>query len=217
MPRAARIDIPGLIYHVTNRGVKQLPIFHYDRDRQQFLRFLSRTCLKFPFRLHAYCLMTNHYHLLLQTLEGSLSQTMHYFNSLFAGWFNDRYKEVGHIFQGRFHSIPVEEDAYFKVVSRYIHLNPVRAGMVKRPEDYPWSNYSRLIRGEPDGLVDPQFLLDYFMGDPSARREKYKRFVEEGMIQPEPITESALRRMRFWGRPPHTFTLLRPGLPQQPR
>src|ERR1700730_10475081 len=110
MPRAPRIDIPGTVYHITSRGVKQLPIFHAEEDRQQFLRYLKLTQQEFPFRLHAYCLMTNHYHLLLQTLEQSLSKTMQVFKTFFAKWHNRQYGHIGHVFQGRFHSIPVEED-----------------------------------------------------------------------------------------------------------
>ena len=207
MPRAPRIDIPGLIYHVTARGVKKLPIFHDDEDRQRFLRLLSQTRLEFPFRLHAYCLMTNHYHLLLQTLENSLSKTMQYFKTLFAHSFNRKYGQVGHVFQGRFHSIPVQEDAYFTTVARYIHLNPVRAGIVKRPEDFPWSNYGRLIRGQIDPLVEPEFLLEYFGPEAARRRENYQRFVEEAIKKPEPVTEDILYRMRFWGSPPKEFNL----------
>ena len=216
MPRAPRIDIPGLIYHVTNRGVKRLPIFYDDDDRQQFLSHLSATLQKFPLRLHVYCLMTNHYHLLLQTLEGSLSKALHYFNTLFAGWFNRRHDHAGHVFQGRYHSIPVEEDSYFKVVSRYIHLNPVRAQIVHRPEEYAWSNYGRLIRGEPDSLADTRFLLDYFIGGPAEKRQKYKMFVEDLLGKPEPITEQVLQRMRFWGKPPTAYQQKIIALSQKP-
>lgn len=202
MPRPPRIDVPGLIYHITNRGVKRLPVFHDDNDRQEFLRLLALTRETFPFRLHAYCLMTNHYHLLLQTLEHSLSKTMHYFKKAFAVLFNRKYGHVGHVFQARFHSIPVEEDAYFTTVARYIHLNPVRAGIVKRPEDYAWSNYDRLIKGEADPLVDPRFLLGYFGAETQWQRDKYRRFVEDKIGKEELITDRALQRLRFWGRPP---------------
>jgi REP element-mobilizing transposase RayT len=204
-----------LVYHVTNRGVRRLPIFLDDSDRQQFLRLLRRTQDRFPFRLHAYCLMTTHYHLLLQTIDVSLSTTMHYFKTLFAGWFNRQYGHAGHVFQGRFHSLPVEEDAYFTTVSRYIHLNPVRAGMAQRPEDYPWSNYGRLIRGEADPLVDPRFLLGYFLGEDRGRqREKYRRFVEAGLEKPETVTEHALQRMRSWGRLPEPIIEGREACPK---
>jgi putative transposase len=215
VPRAPRIDIPGLVYHVISRGVKRLPIFQGDHDRQAFLRLLSQTRHEFPFRLHAYCLMTNHYHLLLQTLEHSLSKTMQYFKTIYAKRFNREIGHVGHVFQGRFHSIPVQEDAYFITVARYIHLNPVKAGIVARPEDYAWSNYGRLIRGEADPLVEPATLLSYFGQNTDQQRGKYRGFVEEGLAKPEIISDKALWRMRFWGKPPVQIT----GTPlsQQPR
>lgn len=187
---------------MTSRGVKRLPIFRDDNDRQRFLRLLSQTRHELPFRLHAYCLMTNHYHLLLQTIDHSLSKTMQYFKTIYAKWFNLQVGHVGHVFQGRFHSIPVQEDAYFTTVARYIHLNPVKAGIVKRPEDYPWSNYGRLIRGETDSITEPTVLLGYFGQDTNQQRARYRLFVEDNLTKPEAITERVLWRMRYWGKPP---------------
>jgi len=202
VPRARRIDSPGLIYHVFNRGVKRLRIFLDDTDRQQFLDFLYRAQNEFPFQLHCYCLMSNHYHLLLQTLNHSLSRTMQYFNGLFASWFNRKNAHVGHVFQGRFQSIPVNKDRYFTKVARYIHLNPVKAGIITRPEDYAWSNYGRMIRGETDRLADPARLLSYFGDEPAIQRKNYQRYVEENLNEPELVTDSLLQRMRYWGEPP---------------
>ena len=166
-----------------------------------FIQLLLQAQHEMPFQLHAYCLMTNHFHLLLQTINHSLSKTVQYFMSRFAKFLNRRTNHVGHVFQGRFHSIPVNTDSYFTTVSRYIHLNPVRAGIVQHAEDFPWSNYGRLIRGEPDPLVDPKFLLDYFGNDSAIQRQKYYRFVEEGMRKAESINDKVLLRMRFWGVP----------------
>lgn len=201
MPRAPRIDVLGLPYHITCRGVKKLPLFHTDEDRQQFLRFLSLTQKELPFDLHAYSLMTNHYHLLLQTVNYPLAKIMHHFQKSFAVWANRTHQQSGHVFEARFHSIPVQTDAYFTTVARYIHLNAVRAGLVTRPEDYPWSDYPDLLAGKPHALVKPGFLLDYFGRDISLQREKYKRFVDEAIERPEPITMARLRRMRYWGNP----------------
>ena len=205
MPRAPRIDIPGLVYHLTARGVKRLPIFGDDQDRQEFLRLLRWTRDQFPFTLHAYCLMTNHYHLLLQTGNVALADLMQSFKTAYAKHFNRRHHHVGHVFQGRYHSIPVQEDAYFTTVARYIHLNPVKAGIVTAPQDFPWSDYPRLIKGEGDPLVESQFLLGYFGRDIALQREKYRLFVEDGISKQEPVTEKALYRMRFWGAPPPAF------------
>src|SRR5438132_10720895 len=109
MPRAPRIDVPGVVYHVINRGVKQLPLFHQDEDLHEFLDWLIETRRRYSVEIHHYSLMTNHYHLLLRPLESSLSRLMQYFSSRFAAWFNRKYSHSGHLFQGRFHSIPVEE------------------------------------------------------------------------------------------------------------
>src|SRR5207302_1481711 len=128
--------------------------------------------------------------------------TMQYFNGMYGAFFNKRNSHVGHVFQGRFHSIVVDTDHYFTTVSRYIHLNPVRAGLVQKPEDYAWSNYRSIMRGQSDPLADSSFLLGHFGKDPAEQRSTYCRFVEDALHKPEPITERILLRMRFWGRAP---------------
>jgi putative transposase len=202
MGRVPRIDIPGFIYHVTARGARQLSLFQDNQDNQMFLRFLLQAREQIPFCLHAYCLMTNHFHLLIQTLNDSLANIMQSCLRRFSSWLNLKYSRTGHSFQGPFHSIPVEKEGYFKTVARYIHLNPVRAGIVLRPEEYDWSNYGKLIRGERDPLVDPQLLLGYFQGGAESPIENYKRFVEDMIQRPEPITQEVLHRMRSWGSLP---------------
>ena len=216
MPRPPRVDVPGFTYHLINRGVKKLPIFHDDNDRQHFMRLLCQTQNEFPFILHGYCLMTNHYHLLLQTVKHSLSETMQYLNGLFGALFNKKNNHVGHVFQGRFHSIVVDTDNYFTTVSRYIHLNPVRAGIVQKPEDYPWSNYRSILRGTQDPITDSSFLLGYFGKELEKQRSAYRRFVEDAMYKPEPITERILFRMRYWARSP-AFLNRQPSLSQNSR
>ncbi len=199
MPRAPRINVPDLVYHVINRGVKQLAIFHDDEDRLEFIDWLKDTGRKYPVEFHQYSLMTNHYHLLIRPLE-DLSKLMQFFSSRFATWFNKKYRHTGHLFQGRFHSIPVEQDSYYTTVSRYIHLNAVRAGIVQRPEDYRWCNYRNLVEGKVDPLADGSLILDYFGVDPLIRIEKYRQFVEEAINKPEPVTHQTLLRMRSWGK-----------------
>ena len=199
MPRAPRIDIPGLVYHVTNRGTNRQAIYLSDKDRQDFLRLLLITRDEFPFVLHSYCLMTNHFHLLIQTIEHSISKTMQYLTGMYGSLFNRRHGHSGRLLQGRFHSIPVQEDTYFTVASRYIHLNPVRAGIVSNPGDYPWSNYGKLIRGEPDRIADPSFLLGYFGKETAIQRQRYQDFVESLISKPEVISERVLYRMGAWG------------------
>jgi putative transposase len=201
MPRSPRLLIDGAIYHVVSRGVKQTQIFLEDPDRFDFLRLLKLTRDEQPFILHDYCLMSNHYHLLIQPLDASLSRIMHTVNSVYGNRFNKRHALTGHVLQGRFHSIPVETDAYLATVSRYIHLNPVVAGIVKRPEDYRWSNYRVTVEGLADSLADPSFILGYFGKDVGRQRLAYKQFVEEGMNLPQPLTDRVLWRMRQWGNP----------------
>ena len=201
MPRLPRLFVPDGIYHVISRGVKQSRIFQEDCDRMDFLRLIRLTRDDEPFILHDYCLMGNHYHLLLQPAGGSLSKIMQSINSVYSNRFNKRHGATGHVLQGRFHSIPVEADAYLTTVSRYIHLNPVRAGLVNRPEDYPWSNYRAMITGTPDSLADSRFVLGYFGYEVGRQRQAYKQFVEDGMNQPEPISDRVLWRMRQWGNP----------------
>jgi putative transposase len=198
--RPLRIAEPGVIYHLTNRGVKRMAIFHDDQDRLDFFRLLNVTRERYPFILHAYCLMSNHYHLLLQPLKHSLSRIMQYVNSRYARRFNRRQGHSGHAFQSRFHSLPVQTDAYLTTVSRYIHLNPYRAGMVDKAEHHRWSNYHALITGQSDPWCDPSFVLGYFGKEVGQQREAYRRFVEDGMTRAEPITQRVLLRMTSWGK-----------------
>ncbi len=201
MPRAPRQFIENGIYHVMSRGVKQSRIFRYDEDRLDFLRLVRLTQNDHPFILHDYSLMDNHYHLLLQPTIGSLSKIMQSINSVYSNRFNQRHGTTGHVLQGRFQSIPVETDAYLTTVSRYIQLNAYRAGIVSRPEDYRWSNYQATILGIADPIADPHFVLGYFGTNPARQREAYRRYVEEAMTQPEPVSEKVLGRMRSWGNP----------------
>ena len=202
MPRPLRIDIPGSVYHVINRGVKKQAFFHDDEDRWEFLDWLKQTRRHYDFQVQQYGLMTNHFHLLLRLGEASLSRLMQYFGSRLAKSFNRKYSQGGHFFESRFHSIPVETDTYYKVVSRYIHLNPVKAGMVAKPEDYPWSNYHSLINGLHDPIADPAFLLDHFPPEDGFQRERYRRFVEDDITSPPLISDWVLQRLRSWGRLP---------------
>ncbi len=201
MARQPRIIIEGGIYHVISRGVKQCQIFLEEDDRYDFLRLLAVAKEKYPFTLHNRCLMDNHYHLLIQPQSDTLSKTMHLVNSTYGNRFNKRHGVTGHVLQGRFHSIPVEEDAYLTTVSRYIDLNPVRAGIVSRPEDYAWSSYRSILLGIPDSLTDPSFVLGYFGKEIGRQRTAYQQFVMDGIQKPEPINEKALWRKRTWGNP----------------
>src|SRR5579872_4141954 len=197
--RPPRIDIPGLVYHVFNRGVKKLPIFHDDDDRFEFIDWWQETKRRYRIEIEQYSLMTNHFHMLLRLHEGSMSLAIKYALSRYAQRFNRKNHLTGHVFQGRFGSIPVQEDRYYTTVSRYIHLNAERAGLVLRPEDYRWSNYGNLISGQPDALATGGIVLSYFGSGDERQRAGYRRFVEEGLLLPNPVDLKTLQRMRAWG------------------
>ncbi|MDA3902779.1 MAG: transposase, partial [Desulfuromusa sp.] len=141
MSRQLRIVYPGAYYHVTSRGNERKDVFKSQRDREKFLEYLTSATERYGAVVHAFCLMSNHYHLLLETPEGNLSQIMRHINGAYTTYFNMKRKRSGHLFQGRFKAILIEADEYLTELSRYIHLNPVRAGIVEKPEQYKWSSY----------------------------------------------------------------------------
>lgn len=140
MARPLRIEYPGAFYHVFSRGQRQEPIVQDSLDRERFLLDLGRMVELFRVSVHGYCLMTNHYHLILETPDANLSRAVQWLNVSYATYYNRRHRYVGHLFQGRFKAILVDADAYLDALSRYIHLNPVRAGLVARARDYEWSS-----------------------------------------------------------------------------
>lgn len=144
MTRPLRIDFPDALYHVTSRGDRREPIFVDDADRLAFLDVLELGCERFEAEVHAYCLMGNHYHVVVATPQGNLSALMRHLNGVYTQRFNRRHGKVGHVFQGRFKAILVDRDAYLLAVCRYVDLNPVRARMVAAPGDWPWSSYRAL-------------------------------------------------------------------------
>lgn len=179
MGRPLRIEFPGAHYHVTSRGNEQKDVFKSQKDREQFLSYLESAVFRYGAVIHAYCLMGNHYHLLLETPSGNLSQIMQHINGAYTNYFNVKQKRYGHLFQGRYKAILIEADEYAEELSRYIHLNPVRAGMVSRPEEYRWSSYLDYIEGRksPEWLKTA-FILDYF-GKGKNACKKYQVFVED--------------------------------------
>ena len=141
MARPLRVEYPGAYYHVMNRGNAGENIFENERDKERFLRYLEKAVERFSLIIHTYCLMDNHYHLLVETREPNLSVAIQWLNVSYAAYYNKRHQRVGHLFQGRFKAILIEADEYLKELSRYIHLNPVRAKTVTTPAEYPWSSY----------------------------------------------------------------------------
>lgn len=178
MARPLRLEFPDALYHVTCRGNEQRAIFRSDRDRKAFLGFLAEAVRRFGWSVTAWVLMTNHFHLVFQTPQPNLSQGMHWFNSAYVGWFNRVHKRSGHLYQGRFKALLVEKEAYFAEVLRYVVLNPVRAHMVERPEDYKWSSY-RATAGldAAPNWFDLASVLPLFHSECEDAQQNYQEFV----------------------------------------
>ena len=182
MTRPLRIQYPGAYYHITSRGNERRNIFRGTGDRNQFLSYLKSAYLRYGAVIHVYCLMDNHYHLLLETPIGNLSQIMRHINGAYTNYFNIRHKRSGHLLQGRYNSFLVEADSYAGELSRYIHLNPVRAGIVDMPERFRWSSHRCYLgkRKRPEWLAE-DFILSYFDNDNGNARQKYDEFVKAGI------------------------------------
>ncbi|MBI3898731.1 MAG: transposase [Gammaproteobacteria bacterium] len=187
MARPLRLEFPGAVYHLTARGNARAPIVDDDTDRHCFLEILAQVIKQHHWRCHAYCLMDNHYHLLIETPDANLSRGMRQLNGRYTQTFNRRHGRVGHLFQGRFKAIVVDKDNYLLELCRYIALNPVRAKMVKHPKAYPWSSY-RAITGLSKGA---EFLTrDWILGQFARRRQtaekRLREFIQQGIDQPSP-------------------------------
>jgi REP element-mobilizing transposase RayT len=180
MARPLRIEFAGALYHVTSRGNERRAIFRSDRDRRTFLTFLGEAVKRFRWSVTAYVLMTNHFHLVVQTPDPNLSRGMQWLNGTYAAWFNHRHKRAGHLFQGRFHAFLVEKEAYFAELLRYVVLNPVRAKMVEGPEAYRWSSYRATAGLEvAPAWLDVGSALAWLDVGPSATMTAYRHFVLE--------------------------------------
>jgi REP element-mobilizing transposase RayT len=180
MPRPPRVQAAGAIYHVTTRGNRKQDIFIDTDDRARFLQLVQQAVDRLGWLCHAYCLMTNHYHLLVQTREADISQGMHRLNGVYANWFNWRHEFTGHLFERRFHDEVVEGQAHLLELTRYIVLNPVRAGLKNHAGEWFWSSYNATIgRLEQPSFLTTTLVLSLFSDDSSRARELYPAFVEE--------------------------------------
>ena len=181
MTRPLRIEYSGAVYHVTSRGNAQHEIYLDDEDRLRFLKTFQQVKDRFNWLCYAYCLMPNHYHLLIETVDPTLSRGMRHLNGVYTQTFNQRHRRSGHVFQGRFKAILVERDAYLLELSRYIVLNPVRAKMVQTAKDWPWSSYCATAGvSESTGLVSTDYLLEQFGRDRRRAQRGYRQFVGQG-------------------------------------
>jgi len=173
MARPLRIEYPNAFYHVINRGNAG------DRDKEKFLEYLEIAAERYLIKVHTYCLMTNHYHLVIETPQPNLSRAIKWINVSYAAYFNRKRDRSGHLFQGRFKALVVDADEYLKPLSRYIHLNPVRAKMVESPDSYPWSSYATIIgKRQVERWYDSGWLLSLFGSNRKAAIKNFRSYVE---------------------------------------
>lgn len=184
MSRPLRLEFAGALYHVTSRGNDRKAIFLDDADYETFLSLLAEACRRFKWVVHTYCLMTDHYHIVVETPDGNLSRGMRHLNGVYTQRFNSKHLRAGHLFQGRYKAILVDKDKYLLELGRYVLLNPVRARMVDRPEDWRWSSYPATIGTQKgfEGLAADAMLLQF--GKQRNRAiERFREFVSEGAGQ----------------------------------
>ena len=197
MARPLRIEFAGALYHVTSRGNRHETIYEDDEDRQTFLNTLAEVVKRFNWLCHAYCLMTNHYHLVVETPDANLSKGMRQLNGVFTQATNRRHTRTGHLFQGRFKGILVDKESYLLELIRYVVLNPVRARMVENPDDWPWSSYRAMVGevAKPKWLATDGLLAQFGSRRSEASR-RYRKFVSEGL---EGSIWSGLRQQIYLG------------------
>ena len=182
MTRPLRIEYAGAVYHLTSRGNEKKAVFKDDQDRINFLNTVNHVNKRYNWICHAYCLMDNHYHLLIETPDGNLALGMRQLNGVYTQLFNKRRQRTGHLFQGRYKSILIQKDSHLLEVCRYVVLNPVRAQMVPRPEDWKWSSY-RATAGlaSAAACVTIDWVLRQFSGKRLKAVAEYRQFVEWGI------------------------------------
>jgi putative transposase len=200
MARPLRICYPGAFYHITARGNERKKIFLNDRDREKFLSYLGSATERYGAAIHVYCLMGNHYHLLLETPSGNITAIMHHINGAYTTYFNIKRNRSGHLLQGRYKAILVDVDEYAEELSRYIHLNPVRAGVVAKPEEYRWSSYQDYI-GQRKGeeWLHQELVLGFFDNTQLGARHNYRKFVEIAIGQKNESPWSNIMHSTFLG------------------
>jgi putative transposase len=177
MPRPLRPQVPGGIYHLVSRGVRKLPIYTDDRSRSRFLELLDETLERYAWELHAWCLMTNHFHLLVTTIEPTVSDGMQYLNGSYGQWYDWRHGYEGHVFERRFWSALLETDYHLHETARYILLNPVRAGLCGTAAHWSWSSYRKMMGLTTKGPRLSTMLLHLFGRRIPRARENFAAFI----------------------------------------
>jgi putative transposase len=215
MARPLRIEFADAVYHVTSRGNGRQKIFLDKQDNRKFLELFGKTLERFNWICHAYCLMVNHYHLMIETPDANLSKGMHYLNATFCQAHHRRHDTVGHLLQGRFKAIVVDRESYLLELARYVVLNPVRAGLVARPEDWPWSSFQAtagLLVAEEFEFLTTAWLLGQFGPDETTARRRYLDFISSGIGLDSPWPQ--LQSQLFLGK--ETFIeKLRDAIPEK--
>jgi len=187
MTRPLRLSFPGAVYHVTSRGNARHDIVADDRDRSQWLSLLAHVVDRYGWLCHAYCLMDNHYHLVIETPKPNLSIGMRQLNGRYTQAYNRRHEQVGHVFQGRFTAILVEKDAHLLELCRYVVLNPVRAKIVSHPRLWMWSSYRATVgETKAPGWLTTDWILSQFGQRGGPAQARYRTFVAEGRGGPAP-------------------------------
>lgn len=198
MSRPLRLEFAGALYHITSRGDRREDIFEDDEDRARFLEILAGVVSDFNWVCHAYCLMSNHYHLLVATPDGNLSKGMRQLNGVYTQASNRRHGRSGHLFQGRYKAILVDEEAYLLEVARYVVLNPLRARMVEAVGDWPWSSYAATMGVAPrPAWLTVDGVLGHFGRRRPTARARFAQFVAEGHGLPSIWNQ--LKRQVFLG------------------
>jgi REP element-mobilizing transposase RayT len=212
MTRPLRLQFPGAVYHVTSRGTRRGPIYHDARDYHIWQNLLGETAARYNFAIHAFCQMPNHFHMLVETADGNLSQGMRHLNSRYAQRFNYRYRSCGPVLQGRFHSILIEHQSQLLEVARYVVLNPVRARLVRAEAEWMWSSHSYLIGHRPPPFwLSSTWLLAQFGRTVPKARAAYIQFVEQGRGGLNPL--SSAQAGLVLGRAPDDMELSPSALP----
>ena len=215
MARPLRIEFSDAVYHVTSRGNGRQNIFLDRQDNRNFLELFGKTLERFNWTCHAFCLMVNHYHLMIETPDANLSKGMHHLNATYCQAHHKRHDTVGHLFQGRFKAIVVDRESYLLELARYVVLNPVRAGLVARPEDWPWSSYRATVGlpvSEESEFLTTSWLLGQFGPDEITARQRYLDFVASGIGLDSPWPQ--LQSQLFLGK--ETFIdKLRDAIPEK--
>lgn len=198
MARPLRLEFPAALYHVTTKGDRRKDIYLDNEDRLGWLDIVGAVCYRFNWSVHAYCQMSDYYHLVVETTDGNLSKGMRQLNGVYTQRFNRRHGATGHLFQGRYKAVLVQKEKYLLELVRYVVLNPVRTGLVENPGEWHWSSF-RSVVGEinPQAWLDVNWQLDQFGTRRRSAIRAYRRFIAEGKSLPSPL--DCIRHQIFLG------------------